>query len=173
MKYFFEMKLTINKKIQTFGFTLIELMIVVVIISILASIAIPAYTQYVQRGIRAEARALLMDASSKMEKHYSDCNAFGTAIAAARDCNAGNVNICGAAPCISETNRYTLAFQVATAQAYTLRATENNAGRDVDCGNFLLTSTGVKGNNIGALGGDVFSTGTPAEATAVSDCWGR
>ena len=166
------MKLTINKKKQTFGFTLIELMIVVVIISILASIAIPAYTQYVQRGIRAEARALLMDASSKMEKHYSDCNAFGTAIAAARDCNAGNVNICGAAPCISETNRYTLGFQAATPTAYTLRATEITP-RDADCGDFLLTSTGVKGNNIGALGGDVFSTGTVAEATAVSDCWGR
>ena len=164
------MKLTINKKKQTFGFTLIELMIVVVIISILASIAIPAYTQYVQRGIRAEARALLMDASSKMEKHYSDCNAFGTAIAAARDCNAGNVNICGAAPCISETNRYTLGFQAATPTAYTLRATEITP-RDADCGDFLLTSTGIKGVSPG--GANTFSTDRAAAATLIMDCWGR
>ena len=164
------MKLTIYKKKQTFGFTLIELMIVVVIISILASIAIPAYTQYVQRGTRAEARALLMDASSKMEKHYSDCNAFGTAIAAARDCNAGNVNICGAAACTSETNRYTLGFQAATPTAYTLRATEV-APRDADCGDFLLTSTGIKGVSPG--GADTFSTASAAAATTIMDCWGR
>jgi len=164
------MKLIINKKKQTFGFTLIELMIVVVIISILASIAIPAYTQYVQRGIRAEARALLMDASSKMEKHYSDCNAFGTAIAAARDCNAGNVNICGAAACTSETNRYTLGFQVATPTAYTLRATEVTP-RDANCGDFLLTSTGIKGVSPG--GANTFSTDSAAAATLIMDCWGR
>ena len=164
------MKLTINKKKQTFGFTLIELMIVVIIIGVLASIAIPAYTQYVQRGIRAEARALLMDASSKMEKHYSDCNAFGTVIAAARDCNAGNVNICGAAACISETNRYTLAFQAAIPTAYTLRATEITP-RDTDCGDFLLTSTGIKGVSPG--GANTFSTDSAAAATIIMDCWGR
>ena len=58
-------------------------------------------------------------------------------------------------------------------RAYTLRANEIKAGGDVDCGYFLLTSTGVKVNSIGALGRDVFSTRTVAEATAVSDCWGR
>ncbi|WP_422766292.1 type IV pilin protein, partial [Pseudomonas aeruginosa] len=41
------------------GFTLIELMIVVVIIAILAGIAYPSYDEYVKRGNRTEGQALL------------------------------------------------------------------------------------------------------------------
>ena len=60
------------------GFTLIELMIVVAIISILAAISFPAYDAYVIRGIRAEGRALIMDSASKMENHYGDIFKFGS-----------------------------------------------------------------------------------------------
>ena len=45
----------IKKKI-TEGFTLVEILIVVVIIGILASVAIPTYMKYVERGYASDAK---------------------------------------------------------------------------------------------------------------------
>ena len=54
------------------GFTLIELMIVVAIIGILASIAVPNYTEYVRSGKAIEATAALGDQRVKMEQYFQD-----------------------------------------------------------------------------------------------------
>jgi len=50
------------------GFTLIELMIVVVIIGILAAIAYPAYTGYAQKARRSDAKHALLDMQLNQEK---------------------------------------------------------------------------------------------------------
>lgn len=54
------------------GFTLVELMIVVVIVGILASVAIPAYGNYVRRGKIAEATTNLSSLRVRMEQYYQD-----------------------------------------------------------------------------------------------------
>ncbi|MGY1488923.1 type IV pilin protein [Methylobacillus pratensis] len=54
------------------GFTLIELMVVVAIIAILASIAVPSYSRYVARAKVAEAISQLSDIRNRMERNYQD-----------------------------------------------------------------------------------------------------
>ena len=58
------------------GFTLIELMIVVAIVAILASIAYPSYRDSVLKGRRAEARAGLADLLQQQERYLTQRNTY-------------------------------------------------------------------------------------------------
>lgn len=58
------------------GFTLIELMIVVAVVAILASIAIPAYQDQVRKGRRADAMAQLLTLSQAYERFFTSNNTY-------------------------------------------------------------------------------------------------
>ena len=60
------------------GFSLMEVMIVVVIIGILAAIAIPSYSGYVTRTRRAEAVTALQTVALYQEKHMAERGQYGT-----------------------------------------------------------------------------------------------
>lgn len=61
------------------GFTLIEVMIVVVIMTILAAVAYPSYVNYVIRGQRSEAQQWLLDFAQRQEQYFLDRRAYATA----------------------------------------------------------------------------------------------
>lgn len=60
------------------GFTLIELMITVAIVGILAAVAYPSYTEYVQRGRLAEATGEIGTMRVRLEQFYQDNRNFGS-----------------------------------------------------------------------------------------------
>ena len=65
------MKLNQSNHLQK-GFSLIELMVVFGIIAILATIGIPAYSEYVKQGKVAEATSTLADLRIKTEQFFQD-----------------------------------------------------------------------------------------------------
>lgn len=70
-----------NKK-NTTGFTLVELMIVVAIIAILATIALPSYGAYVQKNRLMVAKAMLNSARQEIQATYLRTGSYPAAIGA-------------------------------------------------------------------------------------------
>lgn len=62
------------------GFTLLELLIVVVIIGILAAIAIPAYNSYINKAHIATAQATLNEIRRTLESYYMDYQEYPDSI---------------------------------------------------------------------------------------------
>jgi len=89
---------------RTRGFTLVELMIVVVIVSILMAIAIPTYSSFMKRSRRGDAEAILMDIAQRQQQYLNDARAYApnwTAFFPALPVDVSSyytVTVCGAAP---------------------------------------------------------------------------
>ncbi len=95
------------------GFTLIELMIVVAIVGILASVAYPAYTDYIRRGALPEAFSGLSSAQVRMEQYYQDNRTYTTGAT------------CGAMP--PDTKYFTFTCPTHSATAFTIQAAGQGA----------------------------------------------
>ena len=64
------------------GFTLIEVLIVVAILGILMSIAVPAYSEYIRRAHRAAAQQFLLDVAQRQEQYLLDNRQYATILGA-------------------------------------------------------------------------------------------
>lgn len=125
------------------GFTLIEVMIVIVIVGILLAIAMPSYENSMQKGRRADAKAALLAIANQQEQHMLD---QGTYTEDMTDLGFG------ADPYISEEGHYSVdaaACGTGTiATCYVLTADPVPGSPQTDdlrCTQFTLGSNGSKG----------------------------
>ncbi len=148
-------------RVKSVGFSLIELMIVVAVVAVLASIALPSYHESVAKGSRAEARTVLMEAAQWMERHMSENNRYdqftsGTAVStASMPPTLVKSPVDGAA-------RYNLNVTVAQ-QSFTLKMVRAGAQANDRCGDYTVNHLGLKAveNHTG------FANATAAR----QECW--
>ncbi len=125
------------------GITLIELMIVVAIIGILATIAYPSYTQYVLRANRAEAQAILSESAQFMERRFTTCGTYATnATCTTAATPTSAVSPAGAS---GGAIKYNISFSAGpTVTAFTLQAVPTTGQSSDTCGTLTLSNTGAQ-----------------------------
>jgi type IV pilus assembly protein PilE len=114
------------------GFTLLELLVVMTVVAILASVAIPSYQQSVMRSRRTDARVAMNALATRLERCFTQ---FGTYDA--EDCDIES-------PADSPEGFYQVSV-VRDAAAYALTAEPQGAqADDTACGTLSMTSTGLR-----------------------------
>jgi type IV pilus assembly protein PilE len=126
------------------GFTLVEVMVTVGIVAVLASIAMPSYTAYVQRSKVPPGLDALSAYFTRMEQRYQDTG------------NYANGTACGVALPTANNYSFTCTLATTAGQAYTATATGTGA-----LAGYVYTITSAGARNTTA-----HPKGTPATA-----CW--
>jgi type IV pilus assembly protein PilE len=143
------------------GFTLIELMIVVVIVAILAAVALPSYQNSIRKSRRPDAKTALLDLAAREERYYTVNNTY-TDVAA----NLGYASaVVGAKVNVSlgmaAKPDYTLSVSAFTATTFSLQAVAQNDQVNDTCGSYTLDNLGNQLN--------IHPAGTAA--AAIFGCW--
>jgi type IV pilus assembly protein PilE len=130
------------------GFTLLELMVVVVIATILVSVAIPTYMSQVRQSRRVEAKTAILDLAGRQERYFSTNASSYTNVAA----NLGYAGFGAGFPVGSGYYYLTVcspacAPSAIAAPSYTITALPvagQTQVKDTQCASFSVDSTGAQ-----------------------------
>jgi type IV pilus assembly protein PilE len=142
------------------GFTLVELVVTMVIAAVLAAIAIPAYSNYVRKAHRVEAKNAVLNIASLEERWFSTNNSYTD-----DPTKLGYVGTAGTAFSVGSAYYTVLVTKVdatssTTLATYTITATaQNDQLKDTPCQSFVVTSQGVQ------------SSADAASAATTNTCW--
>jgi len=146
-----------SRKTLSLGFTLVELMVTVAVLSVLATIAVTSYSSQVLKSRRTEAKSALLDLAGREERLFSTTNAYSNLEAALGYAPATSTTVMTAMP--FGNGYYTLTVTTPTASSYTLTATPAGSQlNDTACGTFQLNQLGQQ---------------TVSGTTSAATCWGN
>ena len=143
------------------GFTLIELMMTVVIVTILLTVAIPVYIHQIRESRRTDARTALSDLAGREEGYFATNNAYTNSVA--------NLGYTGSWPVTVGSGYYqitkpTLPDPGVAAPSFAITAVPiagKGQDQDTTCASFTIESTGKQSAK----------DSSGADQTAV--CWGQ
>jgi type IV pilus assembly protein PilE len=117
------------------GFTLIELMVVVAIVGLLATIVVPSYRDAMTKNRRTAVQAYLADAAQRQQQFLGDAKTFAADTAALKF-----------SPPEEVSRHYTITFTLSASlpPTFTATATPLTGGAQVADGAVSITSSGVK-----------------------------
>lgn len=129
------------------GFTLIEMMVVIVIIGIIAALAYPSYQRYIMRAHRVDARNMLQEIAQRLEQNFSATRRYDQDNKSTPDTiDDAMLAAWGMSQSPSSGDvRYNISFSVVpTETTYTLQAVPVGAQADDECGTFTLNQSNLK-----------------------------
>ena len=121
------------------GITLIELLIVIVIVGILAAIAVPVYTNYMQRARRADAKVALEQLRAAQEMHRAERGQYANSVLYANPMGALQ-NTWGVP---GTSGDYVINLNSSTATTYVGEA-QPNVARQLSDGSLFIDNLGNK-----------------------------
>ncbi|MFQ6576541.1 type IV pilin protein [Pseudomonas sp. UM16] len=132
---------------QQKGLSLIELLIVIAVVGILASIAYPSYSDQVRKAARTEIVGVLLTSAQQLQRHYSRAGQYS-------DSDAVVTSL------VSGTDHYSL-HATRDKESFTLLARRLPGGLMMAdrCGDYVLDQAGARGNRQSA-------------EDAGNNCWG-
>ena len=129
---------------STRGYTIIELMIVIVILGVLFAISIPTYRDYVLRSHRTDAHSALLNIASRQERFVAQNNTYATTA------QLSPTSGLGLGTTASPDGYYDMSVaacaggSIATCYVLTATATGEQTN-DTECLTITYNSAGVKG----------------------------
>jgi len=142
------------------GVTLVELMVVMVILAVLMSVAVPSYRQYTLRANRAEGQSMLLQAAANQERFYLQGYTYATnaQLTLVPPNGLGMQNV-------SESGYYQIAVAAADAASFVVVANAQ-AGQtsDADCRVMAIDERGRRYGGAGPV--DFDGAGNNAD-----ECW--
>lgn len=149
------------KRASSQGFSLIELMATVVIISLLSAIAFPSYTNFVKKSRRSTAKSTLLQMYARQENHFANVKSYASKASQLGYKNdvvwlddSGDEES-------GETSESIYSVEIDRTSNFEYSITASVAGRqviDTDCVSFTITHQGTK-------------SAKNDEGFASTDCW--